>query len=75
MGFRIPRILLFWKMDHMLSRRLGSSENFIYHFYEEQHRPYVILQEAARTVESKTCKMALSSIVSEGVNSPFPDVK
>jgi len=57
MGFGIPRTLLFWKMDHMLSRRLGSSENFIHHFYEEQHRPYVISQAAARTLESKTREM------------------
>lgn len=58
MGFRIPGTLLFWKMGHMLSRHSGSSENFIHHFYEEQRRPYVILQKTARTVESKTRKMA-----------------
>lgn len=42
-------------------------------FREKQHRPYVISQTAVRTVDSKTCKMAWS-IVSEGVNSSFPDI-
>lgn len=42
-------------------------------FCEKQRRPYVISQTAARTVDSKTCKMAWS-IVSEGVNSSFPDI-
>lgn len=62
-------------MDHMLSRRLGSTEGFIHHFYGEQRGPYAMPQAAARTVESKTHKMAWSSIVSEGANSSFPDVK